>query len=228
MKNIVFTNLSGLELEPPLPASKMIPDWYKKMDSYMGGKKIPSPTSETQATVKKCIPVLDAVTAGYIITTPIDLYVSERDGFPYYQWNTWEAIQFHPVVQAPEHPQVIDEVPYPKFINPWGIKTPKGYSVLFTQPFHRESVFKILDGVVDTDTYFNAVNFPFQLKDRKFEGYIPKGTPMVQVIPFKRDVWKMDIGTEQDLQETLKVRNRIVQTFYDKYKNNYWTRKEFK
>ncbi len=195
----------------------------------MGGKKIPHPTNgESMATIKKCVPVLDAITAGYIITTPVDIYVSERDGFPYYQWALGEGIQFHPVIQAPEHPLTLENVPYPKFINPWGVRTPKGYSILFTQPLHRDSVFKILDGVVDTDTYFNAVNFPFQLKDKKFEGYIPKGTPMAQVIPFKRDVWKMKVGNQKELQETLDVRNKIVQSFYDKYRNNYWTRKEYK
>lgn len=228
MKNIFFTNISGLELDPPLPASKMIPDWYKNMESYIGGKKVPSYEGETLATVKKCIPVLDAVTAGYIITTPVDLYVTKRDGLPFYQWSTWEPVQFHPERQAPEHPQVLHGVPYPKLMNPWAVRTPKGYSTLFTQPFHRDAPFKILDGVVDTDTYYNSVNFPFQLKDLNFEGYILKGTPMAQVIPFKRDVWKMEVGGEEELKETFKVRNRILHGFYDKYRNNYWTRKEFK
>jgi hypothetical protein len=228
MNEIIFTNLSSLELDPPIPAAKMIPDWYKNMPSYYGGKKIVPVEGGTFATVKKCIPVLDAITAGYIITAPVDIYVSQRDGFPWYQWAMGEGIQFHPVVQAPAHPLAIKDTPFPKFTNPWSVMTPKGYSVLFTQPFHREAPFEIMDGIVDTDTYSNTVNFPFQLKDPKFEGYIYKGTPIAQVIPFKRDIWKMKVGTQENLAEALKVRNKILHIFYDKYKNNYWTRKEFK
>ena len=52
---------------------------------------------------------------------------------------------------------------------------------------HRESVFTIMDGIVDTDSYNALVNFPFFLNDWSYEGLIPAGTPMAQVIPFKRE-----------------------------------------
>lgn len=227
MKEIVFTNISDLIIEPPKPASKHIPDWYKQLSAFEGGEKKPDGLGNTTATIKKCIPVLDALTAGYIITTPVDFFVTQRDGIPWYEWPTGDAITFHPVHQALNHPLDIGS-PYPKFSSPWGIKTPIGYSVLFTAPFHRESVFKVLDGIVDTDTYFNPVNFPFQLLDSKFEGLIPQGTPMVQVIPFKRESWKMRNGAEKDKEDVLKVRNVIVQKFFDKYKNTFWAKKDFR
>jgi hypothetical protein len=114
-------------------------------------------------------------------------------------------------------------------MNPWAIKTPPGYSVLFIQPMHRESVFTILPGVVDTDQYSAAVNFPFVLNEpTKFTGLIPAGTPMAQVIPFKRDSWEMQLGTQEDIQEQVLVVNRLRTKFFDAYKTQYRQLKEYK
>jgi hypothetical protein len=49
-----------------------------------------------------------------------------------------------------------------------------------------------LTGVVDTDAYPLVVLFPFMMKNT-FEGVIEKGTPVVQIIPFKREDWKKRI-----------------------------------
>ena len=65
------------------------------------------------------------------------------------------------------HP-LANDTDFPKWVNPYVIKTPPGYSVLITQPFHRESVFTILPGIVDTDKYKSQVHFPFVLKDNKW------------------------------------------------------------
>lgn len=191
----------------------------------MGDKKIPDGAGGTNATIKKCMPVFDAMTGGYIIPTPMDVYVSQRDGLPWYEWAAGTSIEFHPVQQAPNHPG-FNGAPYPKWINPWAIKTESGYSCLFVQPFHRESVFTILPGIVDTDTYYSAVNFPFVLNDVTFEGMILAGTPMAQVIPFKRDSFKMQVSknTEPQAVITRKLRSRI----FDSYRNQFWNRKEYK
>jgi hypothetical protein len=37
--NIVFTNIFDVEIEPPKPASKLVHDWYKNTESYVGNKK---------------------------------------------------------------------------------------------------------------------------------------------------------------------------------------------
>ena len=37
---ITFTNCSGFkDLEQPIPANKLIPEWYKKTESYLNGEK---------------------------------------------------------------------------------------------------------------------------------------------------------------------------------------------
>jgi hypothetical protein len=224
---IIFTNTTGIDIEQPQPASKFIPDWYKNMESYIGGNKKPSGDGGTKTTIKRCMPVFDAITAGYIITSPADVYVSIKNEQQYFEWSSLGLIQFHPIEQAPEHPNRKPHA-YPKWMNPWAIKTPKGYSVLFTQPMHRESVFNILPGIVDTDTYTAPVNFPMVINDPNFEGLIPKGTPIAQVIPFKREDWRMEIGSIEELKEQHSITQKLQTKFFDRYKSMFWSRKEYK
>lgn len=242
MNRIVFTNTFGVPDEfTPKPATAFIPDWYKNMDSYMSGDKSPDGNGSTTATIKRCMPVFDSITAGYIITTYVDVYVSQKDGtgisrstgkkkkikVPWYEWPSFSPIQFHPVEQAPEHPME-NGYPYPKWINPWSITTPPGYSVMFTAPVHRPSIFTILDGVVDTDTYNAPVNFPFVLNDITFEGLIPAGTPMAQIIPFRREEWEMSIGSNQEIDSQNKVTSLLRTRLFDSYKSQFRTIKEYK
>ena len=224
---IIFTNTSGIDIEQPQPASKFIPDWYKNMESYMGGEKKPNGVGGSKTTIKKCMPVFDAITAGYIITLPADVYVSIKEEQQYFEWSSLGLVTFHPIEQAPEHPARKPHA-YPKWNNPWAIKTPKGYSTLFTQPMHRESVFTILPGIVDTDTYTAPVNFPMVINDPNFEGLIPKGTPIAQVIPFKREGWQMEIGSQKEFIEQNSITQKLQTKFFDRYKSMFWNRKEYK
>lgn len=243
MKNIIFTNSTEYrDLDLPKPASKYIPDWYKQTESYIGGNKKPFDDSSSPATVKKCIPVFDAITSGYIIESPADVYVSvknievDNNGSSeeniikkdqHFIWSSFSLIDFHPIEQAPGHPYKNDNFSYPKWMNPWGIKTPKGYSCLFIQPMHRPSPFTIMPGIVDTDKYPAPVNFPFVINDPNFEGLIPKGTPIAQVIPFKRDGWKGLLGSKKDQEDLIQTRMQLMIRFFDKYKTLFWQKKEY-
>lgn len=227
---ITFTNThSSLDKYTPKPASYSVPNWYKELDSYMNGQKAPTGRGETTATIKRCMPVFDAITSGYILYTPVDVWISQRDGQPWYEWPSMEPIAFHPIEQAPNHPsRGGHNISYPKWINVWSIKTQPGYSVLFIQPMHRESIFSILPGIVDTDKYDAAVNFPFVLNDINFEGLIPAGTPMAQIIPFKRESWKMEFGSQKDFENQNKTISFLRSKFFDSYKINFRQSKEYK
>ena len=175
------------------------------------------------------MPVFDAIVGGYVLYTNVDVWVSQRDGKPWFEWPSFGPIQFHPVEQAPNHPNRNGHrESYPKWINPWAIQTPPGYSVLFVQPMHRESVFTILPGVVDTDQYNAPVNFPFVLNNVNYEGLIPAGTPMAQVIPFKRESWEMSLGTQEDFEKQNKTTIRLRTRFFDSYKSQFRQPKEYK
>jgi hypothetical protein len=219
----------------PVPASKELPEWYKNTNSYINDLKVPVPGREpntTTATIKKCMPIFDVISSGYIIKSPADVYVIQRkndDGsiHPWFEWANFNLIEFHGNIQAELHP-ALNDLSVPKWVNAWGIKTPKGYSVLFTQPMHRDLPFTILPGIVDTDTYNLPVSFPFTLNDINFEGLIPAGTPIAQVIPFKREDWKMELGSEKDAQEMRKQDKRLRSKFYDSYKTQFRQNKEYK
>jgi hypothetical protein len=227
-KEITFTNVLGLDFFPPKPAVKEVPDWYRNTPEYVNNetKKITTPGSSPH-TIKKCMPVFDAITSGYILYTQVDIQVAEENDLPFYTWSDQGAIAFHPNQQASFHP-LENGAPYPKWINPYAISTPPGYSVLFMQPMHRESIFTILPGIVDTDKYKGTVNFPFVLNDVKWRGLIPAGTPMAQVIPFKRESWEHKIGSDKERIEQEKVIRKLKTLFFNSYKRQFWSRKEYK
>lgn len=230
------------DLYPPEPALKNIPDWYKELESYVGGIKKPDGKGLTTATIKKCMPVFDSIISGYIIKSQVDIFVSQKEILdendvptgnksPWYEWPLLSPIEFHPIIQAPNYPlrkNLPKEGLYPKWINPWAVNTPDGYSCLFVQPFHRDSVFTILPGIVDTDTYKSPVNFPFVLNDWSFEGLIPAGTPIAQVIPFKRDEFEMTLGGTEDVLAHDKIAKKLRTRFFDSYKNQFRSAKSYK
>lgn len=231
--SIIFTDTMGVDDQyRPQPASFMIPDWYKNTESYIGGEKKPAGDGNTTGTIKRCMPVFDALNAGYLLITNTDIYVSQKENeagekFPWYEWASHDAVQFHPQEQAPLHPGV-DRNSVPKWINPWGIKTPPGYSTLFVKPFHRELPFSALSGVVDTDTYDVPVNIVFVLSDPNFEGLVPAGTPIVQVIPFQRESWKMEFGKQPEFEAQNKTTRKLRTRFFDSYKNQFRQVKEYR
>lgn len=196
MKTVKFypqnKDFEGIFSEP-VPSKKLIPEWYKNQTMYVGGKKeIDTNRGLFNETVKACMPVFDMTTAGYMIVLPADVYVTVVDGIPTFSWsiNNFTCIESHPSAQFDMFhvPHGFYEVGF-KFINPWIIRTPEGYSSIFMHPTFRDDLpFQCLPAIVDTDKHPIAVNFPFFLK-QNFEGLIPAGTPIMQVIPFKRQEW---------------------------------------
>jgi hypothetical protein len=213
----------------PVPASQDIPEWYKKMTTNYSDSKNLAESTRFQ-TIKRCMPVFDAITAGYILYTYSDIYIERGEDFNIsYSWSNQEQmpdmITLHPDYQVKGYLNKEFPTGAPKYKNPWCIKTPKGYSILIVPPAHRESPIKILEGVVDSDKYTDAVQFPFIVKD-EFEGLIPAGTPLAQIIPFKREVFKMQIGT--DLEKAGQDAFEVRSSFFGSYRNHFRTKKEYK
>ena len=225
----------------PEPASKNIPDWYKDAPSYSLGNKMQTGIKEengasvrvTNATIKKCMPVFDAMSVGYIIKVPADIEVYKtKNGdttATAFSW-TWRApVKQHPMEQIVSYPHNgVHKFSIPKFLNPWIIVTPPGYSCLFVSPMHRDSKFNILPGIVDTDNFDHAVNFPFMLNDSNFEGKIEAGTPMAQVIPFKRDNFSYELYNVEEYIEKYPETTIFTEEFPESYKKNNWNKKNYK
>jgi hypothetical protein len=226
---ITFIDNKGDNLEPPILAENNLPEWYKKIFSYIDNKKsklsingIPFTTS----TIKKCMPIFDTLTSGYLLNTWSDITIENVNGVITYHI-TEPILAEHNIQQAPNHPAVHkqDDI-IAKFMNNWGIKTPEGYSCLFIAPVHRENPISILTGIVDTDTYYLPVHLPFTLTNRDFTGVIPKGTPIAQIIPFKRTEWNARYESINQ-EENEKINDKLYTSDFNVYKNNFWSPKHY-
>ena len=66
-------------------AKNNIPDWYKKIPKWKNNE-IYSMDNGFNNTVKQCVPFLDTLTIGYMVTLPFDIYVKNNNGVPYITW----------------------------------------------------------------------------------------------------------------------------------------------
>ena len=218
------SNKDMLDIWPhPKPASRFIPDEYKNLKRH-DQDNLHAPT------LKTCMPFLDSMTMGYIIPFDQDYVVdpTEEDFTVTPANQNQQDFGFHGKAQLPKEWHKTTGEVAGKFHNKWLIKTPPGYSCLFIHPMNRmEERWKIIEGVVDTDSYVNLINFPFILKKRDKQFLIKKGDPMVQVVPFKRESWKAWSGfyIEELHGKTIKM---INSKWVDRYKKMFWSKKSFK
>jgi len=236
----------ALKEDYPIPTKLNIPEWYKKLEHTILNK-----------TIKGCMPFLDTITSGYLLKIPQDFHIRHnvdnknekeeifKDSFQTFGLHDQQQILYvkninlnsgfdtHSLKQVEGSPFIEKNknLPFYKVLNPWKIKTPKGYSCLFVPPLNNsDDRFSIIPGIVDTDTFPNEVNFPIIINGDKYptlETIIKKGTPYVQIIPFKRDSWKMQIKPEKQN----KIQSASI--FYkleilNNYKNNFWKKKSWK
>ena len=239
-KTITFKSSYKKELIEPVPIKKLAPEWYKKLPNYYGNKTI-----FQDATAKKCVPMLDAFTSGYAILNPVDIIFwhetkDDKKGIGFRLPDSLHiddypginvGIELHNSNQINQGFVRPDEYDRPfKYLNPWIIETPKNYSCLFINPLNHggERGIRTLDAIVETDVYYNQVNFPFFLKkfDEKKSFLLKKGDPVMLVFPFLRDQWQMkvsDIDTDKKQHEHFNLFNNIA----DNYKRKIWRRKNY-
>lgn len=240
MGKIIFqpeSKKGGIQYPKPVPASRMIPEWYKDTSLLTGEDKKVGVSEDgigvSNFTVKGCVPFQDALISGYIFSLPCDVEVSlGKEGFFYIRWvaTRIEPASTHSERQAGNIPRSSDHNPFPfKWQTQWIMKTPKGYSTLFTHPLNRYDLpFRSFTGVVDTDKHPIATNFPFQLLDQKDYPYIiPKGTPIAQAIPFKRESWT---SSYQDADEEMFEKNisKLGSKIGRAYRTFWWEKKVYR
>jgi hypothetical protein len=230
---IIFTDVQNGDdvLAKPKPAREYIPEWYKQAKGYANanGKKEPSLDGTPTATVKKCMPVYDMMTAGYIMETPYDIYVRQTDDGPYFQWGAIETMAFQNIEQFQNHPYSRGIDYAVRIVIPWSIKTPKGWSIMVLEPQHHEpGPITCASGIIDTDDYSLPFNMFLKLRDPNFEGMIPAGTPFLQIIPFKREAWQSELGGEKERKKFDSDYLKFKTVFFDRYKKFWWKRKDYK
>ena len=174
---------------------------------------------------------MDYMTSGYLLRFNTEILIDplEENGLASFAWR-------HPGEKSPigvhSHAQCPVQIngqrhQYIKFISPWVIKTPPGYSCLFMQPLAIDGeFFTLFPGIVDTDTYDDAINFPGYLTTtHNFK--IEIGEPLMMVFPFKRDSWNMKIADELFQKDKSQFIIKFGQYFENIYRNFFHVKKRY-
>ena len=240
MPKIYFEEMfNELGCPKPEPAIKSMPKWYKDMPRFWQEHENSDVPSRDYGTIRDCPAVNDAVSFGYMLYLPADIFIDATgksvkfDTGIFGQGSRIEDAGFELITHHyPEatsgyrsmfdfHEQTMKWQTY------WGVKTDEGYSTMFIHPMHRNDLpFYSVTAIVDTDKFTTRNPYAFFIK-KGFKGVIHRGTPMLQVIPFKREEeWSMEI-TEPDGREYQISQQKIMSVFTQPYKKLFWQRKKF-
>ena len=214
----------------PKPARLYVPQWYKDIkndNSFDFDDK--GPLAQL-SDIKRCMPFLDGLTTGYIQETWTDIWIRlNKDGSVSY------ASAIGPDIMASREFQstpISEKYYQAEFVwkMHWLPKLPKGWSAIITSPMNRPDLpFICLSGIIDSDNFYqtniNGGNYPFFI-EQGFQGLIPAGTPMYQIIPFKRETWNSSSVKFDEVKAIKRVVN-IKKYFRNGYKKIHWQKKSY-
>jgi hypothetical protein len=211
-----------------LPSKTHIPEWYRDAkDVSKNSKNIK--VLPLNLNFKACSPFLDALSSGYTVSLPVDIAVQQTDGGPSITWSE-SNVQHISLRQLEQNSGLPTPNGFSKNHFVWltqiSVKIPKGYSALYTHPLNRYDLpFLTLSGIVDGEFIMPPGNVPVFFSDT-FEGLIPAGTPIIQILLFKQENWKSkeDKTIYNDAIKNLKVSNNTAVGWY---KKNIWKRKSY-
>ena len=219
----------ALEFFKPVPLSKVVPQWYKHIPNtvdFHDGEKL----NPNIPTIKRCIPVLDYITSGYVLFNTYETVIRiEPDVHGINKAShvcpAEDYISGHPYDQCPVNMQN-SKNHYFKVSNPWKVITPPGYSCHFYQPFfHLQEDYQMFPAIVDTDKHEDSVNFVGLALKKEFT--IPAGEPLMVVYPFKRDDWKMEASYD-DYRNKNAFKFFVKKMWHGTYSRLFHSRKKFR
>ena len=204
-----------------------------KFKSFIGDFSIATPiviagkikakwrTTQTDNKFDRCPGMWDYANAGYIITAHTDIHIKANkvgviikvgSNITELQPQQFEFNFVDGMTTIDNVKQYAAKVPLP-----WSIQAKSGYSA-YVMPaiMHVDYLDKIFiyPGIVDFDK-FHTINFAFSpIKECEFTIYA--GTPILQVIPFKREKITAECGKTTDAE-----RDRHIFNFPSKMRNYY-------
>ena len=231
MKKIKFKAISKKWhniIPKPLPSKKSNkPDWWKKLPIHYPENTLKVTTNRTNYTMKKCIPMQDAMEVGYMVQTFADVFLEQTDESFNITWRTEvDVFENHTIattlMDAPfgYHDLVV------KYNFAMTVHTPKGYSLLVVPPLlHNNLPFVAVPALIDTDNY--SVNYALPVwVSKSHSGIISKDTPLAQLIPIKRtdfvstyshhDLEKYIL--EQEINHNKLIKNNYALNYHKKKK----------
>jgi len=210
------------------PSKKYLPGWYKDIKGRHLNNIVIDKTI-VRKNIKNCMPVLDSFTTGYSITMWVDLAFqwNEKNNAHDFFWQDEPApINGRDKLdnESMPIPEGYSDIHYIWFI-PYSVELPKGYSMLLTHPINRFDLpFITMSGIVDD--FLTPGWIPVFFKKGQ-SGIIEQGTPICQIVPFKRESWKSE-KDEGHKERSEEFRANSLRTFFGYYKNNYWNKKDFR
>lgn len=220
----------------PSPANKLIPNWFRESNKYYldnNSEVMLNPEGGPIHAFKSCPALLDTMVSGYMLTTPCDVTFIKNDqgltevktpfGFEDF-CGTRIAMPGFPV------PSGYSDNHFHFWPN-WSPSLPEGYSALYIPPMNRFDLpFICTSGIIDNDKMDTSGLVPFFLLEG-FEGTIKSGTPYLQVFPFKREEWNMEVQ-HYDYDKIVERHNHQADLFRTKdggeYKKKIWSKKRYK
>jgi len=214
------------------PAYQALPEWFKKMPINMG--KDYRNNTKFSSTIKKCVPVMDAFTMGYMLYVPCDIEFKRFGEDPepkFYYTAKFEKQEKTLIEKREQTPGFPAPAGYDSLVWRMGtgqkVITPPGHSILMTHPINQYDLpFMVISAVVDTDEFSSGASVNFFLK-KGFEGIIKKGTPLVQIIPFQRDSWQSEV-IEPNREEYYKKEWQIYSRIERAYRDLFWHKKDYR
>lgn len=212
-----WSSMSGLEeVNPPVPAIECIPSWFKKMPLDITEQFTGHP-----GTLKRCPGFVDLYKEGYVVKLWCDLYIKINDDKTFDLRSPEQAFKF--IVHLDN--QFLDHIPdrntfslVLKGVNPWRMKTPKGWSVMQLPLYYDfNKTFTVLPGTIWTDIH-HEINPQIAFYGTG-EFLIPRGTPLAVYIPYKRE--KINYIISPLTEKLKKIENAAYFWFATKFKGGY-------
>jgi hypothetical protein len=240
--NFIYHNQLAYEMNIyPKPAKNFLPKWHKNMAPYEkinvddNNKKINIENQQSNASAKKCTPMLDSMISGYIVPLWCDVQVKQIKNQETGKWFpriTWRIDPDVFILHGPSSREIPAPFGYDqevfKFATYFRIQTPKGYSIMINSPAgHYQLPFHAVPAIIDSDKSVIDNNFPCWIQTG-FEGIVEKGTPMAQVTPFKRLDWKSKMSLISYEEHERQAQIGFYSNILNNYVKNIWSKKEYR
>jgi hypothetical protein len=205
-----FPELLTVDACRPIPASKVLPDWWKTMPS-----RVVEPSSMLDRllgtlTAKRCPAMPDFMLQGIVIPMWSDTYIRVNGA-------DWEVVSARaPKLSWSRHSdeQFINHTPSwvdgkitaaLKAESPWYVKTPPGYSVYQMPLFYNfDTNYTVMPGSIQTDVH-HQVNPQLLIHSKQQEVFIPQGTPFMWLIPYQRQDFDYEFVDAASMDDELRA-----------------------
>ena len=207
--------LTQLEDCLPKPTARYTPEWWKTL-------KI----DETKRTayelytgnIKHCPSFTDVFTSGYVVPMWMDIYLGydKETGLSGTKSNNVTNVGYHngAALDLKNYKFLGKETSaFFKAYSPWSIMAKPGISVMILPLFFNfDPDFSVVPGIIDADV-INHLSPDIAYHSQNREIFIERGTPMFQVIPFRKE--KITFGVKEIDELSDKSRKKYYHNVLD-------------